>query len=214
MIVPSRVVLVILFIQIADILRRVIMSENTGKNVLTILLGSPRKEGNSEVLADALAEGAGSKGWEVRKVRLAPMNIKGCLDCRRCWTMDKPCIQNDDMCKVYGDIEAASVVAFATPLYYYSWPAQIKPVLDRLLPYAMANAEHKIDGKNAILLAACGDKDGAAFEGLKASFRLAMNFLKWEIAGEICVPDVYVKGDMALKGTKFIEEAKRLGENL
>ena len=190
------------------------MSENTRKNVLTILLGSPRKEGNSEVLANALTEGAESKDWEVRKVRLAPMNINGCLDCRRCWTMDKPCIQNDDMGKVYGDIEASSVVAFATPLYYYSWPAQIKPVLDRLLPYAMANAEHKIDGKKVILLAACGDKNGAAFEGLKTSFELAMKFLKWKIAGEICVPDVYVKGDMAAKGTKFIEEAKKLGENL
>ena len=50
------------------------------KKILTMLLGSPRKGGNSETLADALAAGAAEKGYEVRKVRLAGMTLKGCLD--------------------------------------------------------------------------------------------------------------------------------------
>ncbi|MCD7951481.1 MAG: NAD(P)H-dependent oxidoreductase [Synergistaceae bacterium] len=73
------------------------------KKILTMLLGSPRKGGNSETLADALAAGAAEKGYEVRKVRLAGMTLKGCIDCRRCWSAGTPYIQRDDMDKVYAD---------------------------------------------------------------------------------------------------------------
>ncbi|MFR5879361.1 MAG: flavodoxin family protein [Cloacibacillus evryensis] len=72
------------------------------KKVMTILLGSPRKEGNSEQLADSLAKGAGGNGYEVRKVRLAAKKLNGCLDCRKCWSAGTPCIQRDDMDSVYG----------------------------------------------------------------------------------------------------------------
>lgn len=110
------------------------------KKVLTLLLGSPRIGGNTEKLADALAEGAAEKGYEVKKVHLATLTLKGCLDCRKCWSTGKPCIQNDDMDQVYPEIEDASVIAFVSPLYFYSWSSQIKPVWDRLLPYYMPGA--------------------------------------------------------------------------
>ena len=90
------------------------------KKVMTILLGSPRKEGNSEQLADSLAKGAGGNGYEVRKVRLAAKKLNGCLDCRKCWSAGTPCIQRDDMDSVYRDITAAEVLVFASPLYFYS----------------------------------------------------------------------------------------------
>ena len=54
------------------------------KKVLTLLLGSPRIGGNTEKLADALAEGAAEKGYEVQKVHLTALTLKGCLDCRKC----------------------------------------------------------------------------------------------------------------------------------
>jgi multimeric flavodoxin WrbA len=90
------------------------------KKILTLLLGSPRIGGNTEKIADALAEGAAEKGYEARKVHLAALTLKGCLDCRKCWSTGKPCIQNDDMDQVYPEIEEASVIAFVSPLYFYS----------------------------------------------------------------------------------------------
>ena len=110
------------------------------KKILTLLLGSPRIGGNTEKLADALAEGAKVKGYEIRKVHLAALTLKGCTDCRKCWSTGKPCIQNDDMDKVYPDIEAGTVIAFVSPLYFYSWSSQIKPVWDRLLPILYAGS--------------------------------------------------------------------------
>lgn len=185
-----------------------------GKKVMTILLGSPRKEGNSEQLADSLAKGAEERGYEVRKVRLAGKKLNGCLDCRKCWSKGTPCIQQDDMAPVYEDITAAEVLVFASPLYYYSWSAQIKPVWDRLLPFFAANAKTNLKDKRAVLLATAGDTEISCFDGLKASFRLACNFANWNIAGMICAPDMYPKTDMAEKGRKYLFEAYELGKNL
>lgn len=182
--------------------------------VMTLLLGSPRAGGNTEALADALAEGAKEKGYEIRKVHLATMNLKGCIDCRKCWSTGAPCIQNDDMGQVYPDLEAASVVVFVSPLYFYSWTTQIKPVWDRLLPYYMPNAPRNVADKKTILLAAAGDAEEECFEGMKASFKLATHFLGWEVLGEICAVDIYTKGDMQAKGEKYLQRAKELGRSL
>ena len=184
------------------------------KKVLTMLLGSPRKEGHSETLADALAAGAAENGYEVRKVRLAGMTLKGCLDCRRCWSTGSPCIQRDDMDKVYEDIEAADVVAFVSPLYYFSWSSQIKPAFDRLLPFGAKAAPRELGKKKAVLLAAAGDDEAGVFDGLRATYRLTADYLGWENAGEVCAHGIYTRGEMAEKGTAWLEAAKELGGNL
>ncbi len=184
------------------------------KKILTILLGSPRAGGNTEALADALARGAEGRGYEIRKVRLSAMKLNGCIDCRKCWSTGTPCVQKDDMDKVYADIEAASVIAFASPLYYYSWSAQIKPVWDRSLPFYMPGAARTITGKKAILLAAAGDKAESKFEGMTASFKNSAEFMGFEIAGIVCAPGMYVKGDIESKGESYLAEAEALGSRL
>lgn len=184
------------------------------KKVLTLLLGSPRTGGNSEKLADALAKGAEKNGWEIRRVRAAAMNLKGCLDCRMCWSKGSPCVQNDDMDRVYADIEAADAVAFVSPVYYYSWSAQIKPIWDRMLPFSSPSAPRSIKGKKAVLLSVAGDASAEAFEGVTASFRQAAAHLGWEIAGQICADDIYVRGDMETKGAALLEQASLLGASL
>lgn len=184
------------------------------KNVLTILLGSPRAGGNTEKMADALAKGAEENGWETRKVRLAAMNIKGCLDCRGCWSTGKPCVQNDDMDKIYPDIDAASAIAFVSPVYFYSWSSQIKPVWDRLLPYGSPDSPRTIKDKKAILLTAAADDADDIFAGVTESFRHSSAFIGWEIAGEILAKGVFGKGEIETKGTVWLERAEKLGGSL
>lgn len=184
------------------------------KKVLTLLLGSPRVGGNSEKLAAALAEGAEENGWEVRRVRAAGMDLKGCADCRGCWSRGRPCVQNDDMGKVYADIEAASALAFAVPVYYFSWPAQIKPIWDRLLPFTAPGAARSVNGKKAVLLAVAGEDRDDIFGGVTASFKHSAEYLSWEIAGEILAHGIYTRGEMETKGTVWLERARTLGRGL
>jgi len=184
------------------------------KKIVTMLLGSPRIGGNTESMADAFAEGAQAKGYEVRKVHLAAMKLKGCMDCRKCWSTGKPCVQNDDMDMVYPDIEAADVVVFVSPLYFYSWSTQIKPVWDRLLPFYMPGAKRTLPHKRTALLAACGDEEEEMLEGITISFKNASRFLGWKSVGQVLAPAIYKRGDIQEKGKKYLEAAKKLGESL
>lgn len=102
------------------------------KSIL-ILLGSPRKNGNSEVLSDALAKGAQSVGHTIEKIYIQNYNIKPCTACYGCRTTNK-CVQNDDMETILNKMIKADIIVLATPVYFYSMSAQMKTLIDRTLP--------------------------------------------------------------------------------
>ena len=178
-----------------------------------ILLGSPRKDGNSEQLAGAFARGASRAGYSLQTVRMHGLKIGGCIDCRRCWTNGSHCFLNDDMREVYKTLDDADVIVFAAPLYFYSWPSQIKPAWDRLLTYYMPNSKIDMSGRRAVLLTTAGDDSDTCFDGLRKSFELACAYCKWEIVGVICATGVYEAGAIAEKGG-WLAKAESLGSNL
>ena len=53
---------------------------NESKKVL-ILLGSPRKKGNSSILAQEIAKGAQTAGARVESLYINGMDIKACQAC-------------------------------------------------------------------------------------------------------------------------------------
>ncbi|MDR3255522.1 MAG: flavodoxin family protein [Synergistaceae bacterium] len=180
---------------------------------IAILLGSPRKNGNSEQLAVSFAKGATEAGHKTQTLRTHGLKIGGCIDCRRCWTNGTHCFLHDDMIDIYQALDEADVITFAVPLYFYSWPAQIKPVWDRLLPYYTPDSKVDLTRRRAVLLATAGDASPSSFDGLRRSFELASAFCKWIIAGEICATDVYGAGEITTKGD-WLEQAEALGRGL
>lgn len=67
---------------------------------IVVLNGSPRKGGNTEIMAQAFAEAARKNQNEVSVLDVASMNICGCLGCKYCWAHKGECVQKDDMGKV------------------------------------------------------------------------------------------------------------------
>ncbi|MDR3320835.1 MAG: flavodoxin family protein [Synergistaceae bacterium] len=180
---------------------------------ITVLLGSPRKNGNSEQLAAAFTKGAAAGGHVTRAVRTHGLKIGGCIDCRRCWTNGTHCFLHDDMSEIYLALDNADVIVFAVPLYFYSWPAQIKPVWDRLLPYYMPDSKVDLKGRNSALLATAGDTAPTCFDGLRKSFELASAFCGWNIVGEICATGLHEAGEISTKGD-WLVQADALGKSL
>ena len=180
---------------------------------MLVLLGSPRKNGNSELLAQSLVKGAEEAGYKTQTIRLNGMKIGGCIDCRRCWSNGSHCFLNDDMKEVYAALDDAEVIVFASPLYFYSWAAQIKPVWDRLLPYFSENSKVDVKGRRAILLATCGDEEDKAFDGLRKCFELACEYCGWKVEGTICAHSVYPAGEIKEKGD-WLAQAEKLGKSL
>ncbi len=99
------------------------------KNIL-IISCSPRVGGNSDVLADAFANGAMASGNTVEKVNLAKKKIEFCRGCFACQTTQR-CVIRDDADLIEQKMEGADVLVFATPIYYYEMSGQMKTMLDR-----------------------------------------------------------------------------------
>jgi multimeric flavodoxin WrbA len=186
-------------------------AENIMKKIV-ILLGSPRKNGNSERLAKSFATGSESQGAHVRFFRLHNMNIKGCSDCRQCWSSGKHCIVADDMSQLYESIDNADVIVFATPLYWYSWSAQIKAVWDRMLPYVSDKAKTTVKGKQGVLLVTAGDEREDVFDAVLESFDRSASLLGLKQAGKICAHNVYDIGD--IEDGNWLDRAKELGASV
>ena len=95
------------------------------------LVSSVRRRGNTSRLTDAFLEGAAQAGCEIEKIYLADLEIAGCLGCGVCQRNGGTCVQHDDMISVSEKLLAADAIVFASPVYFYTWNAQMKTVLDR-----------------------------------------------------------------------------------
>ncbi|MEE0746092.1 MAG: flavodoxin family protein, partial [Anaerovoracaceae bacterium] len=88
---------------------------------IVILNGSPRRKGNTSALVKSFAEGAESAGHTVTEFFLDSMDIHGCKGCFGGHSSQEcPCVQKDDMIKIYPAVKDADVVVLATPLYYWN----------------------------------------------------------------------------------------------
>lgn len=105
-----------------------------------ILVGSPRVQGNTELLANAFAEGlrqqlddAGAPRHEVEILNVARMNIAHCIGCNTCFTREgNACARHDDMDKVYAALARAEILVIASPVYFYGISSQMAACIDRL----------------------------------------------------------------------------------
>ncbi|MBI4690594.1 MAG: flavodoxin family protein [Nitrospirae bacterium] len=93
-------------------------------------LGSPRKDGNTEILLGEVIKGIGDSGFGVRIYNLNQMDISPCQNCGGCEDTGT-CIIEDDMVQVYGAIKTADRVILASPIYFSGLSAQVKIMIDR-----------------------------------------------------------------------------------
>lgn len=108
------------------------------KKVL-IISTSPRKNSNSDALAEEFARGAREAGHEVEKISLIGKDIQFCRGCLACQTT-KRCVIHDDADKIIQEkMLYADVLVFATPIYYYEMSGQMKTLLDRANPLYSAD---------------------------------------------------------------------------
>ena len=97
---------------------------------IVLISTSPRKNSNSEALAEAFARGAAESGNEVETISLRGKDIRFCQGCFACQKSGK-CIIRDDMADIVEKMKLSDVIVFATPIYYYEMSGQMKTLLDR-----------------------------------------------------------------------------------
>ncbi|HQP31189.1 MAG TPA: flavodoxin family protein [Deltaproteobacteria bacterium] len=124
-----------------------------------VLLGSPRKHGNSALLAEAIAKGAKACGAEVETVFIQDRKIAACTSCYHCQKKGgKGCSIKDDMQGLYKKLIEAQAWVIASPVYWFSMSAQTKLWMDRLFALP-AYAKHPFAGKRIAVAMSYGGAD-------------------------------------------------------
>lgn len=170
------------------------------KNIL-VLNGAVKKNGNTAELLNAFIEGAESVGNNIESFYLQSMNIRGCLGCDGCKNALKdsnnPCVQKDDMTKIYSAFTKADVVVFVSPQYFGTISGPLKTVADRL--YAESNILGFEDFKReSVLLMTAGGSDYSLATGWYEIFE---KYLGWKDLGQVL-------------GTGKTEKARKLGASI
>ena len=178
---------------------------------IVILNGSPRKSGNTSALVRAFTDGAESAGNTVTEFFLESMNIHGCKGCfGGDNSQDCPCVQKDDMARIYTAIRECSVVVLASPLYYWTMSGQIRTALDRLfaLEEGKKNQLRGNGRASALLMAA----EGSGFDDAVLYFDHLMEHLQWTNLGHVLAGGNMDIGD--IEGKEELQKAFELGKSI
>ncbi len=182
------------------------VSKEHKKMKILVLTGSPRKNGNSNTLADYFIKGAEEAGHQVVSFDAAFKNVHPCIGCNSCG-MDGPCVFKDDFEFVRQNIVDADMVVFASPMYYFGLSAQLKAVIDRF--YAI-NGKIHVSKKSALLMTYANTAASQA-EPIKSHYLTLIDYLGWSDAGQVIASGVWPVG--AVNGTKYVKQAYELGKN-
>lgn len=148
---------------------------------IVVITGSPRKTGTSALLTDEFIRGAEESGHEIFRFDAAFKDVHPCIGCEKCEQGKKKCVFEDDMQILIEELLIADIVVFVTPVYYHSYSAQIKAVIDRLHGFETLMPA----GKKAILMATAAADVPYVADGLVTSHKITLRHLKWEHAGKL-----------------------------
>jgi len=178
--------------------------------------GSPRKNGNSDVLLEHILKGVRENKIIGHKVQLREFQYQACIGCEKC-RKDKICTGlKDGMSLLY-----PRSLILVSPTHNYNVTAWMKAFIDRL--YCFYNFDDNRprgwssnladQGRKAVLAAVCEqvDKDDMGFT-LEA-MRLPLKALGYEIVGELPVFGIFDKAKVMEK-KEILITASKLGADL
>lgn len=178
-----------------------------GKNIL-VVHASPRLKGNSHMLATEFERGATSAGHNVKRINVGRARIAGCIACEHCFSHEGECCQQDDMQEFYPLLRWADVLIFATPMYYYNFPAQLRAFQDRM--FCGIAKPFKIPQMG--LLLCFEDSNITRCYPVVDALKVCAEYCKQEFIGQVIVPNVYEAG--AISGNPGLVEAFEFGASL
>jgi multimeric flavodoxin WrbA len=189
--------------------------EGKQKKVI-VLLGSPRKKGNSTVLAKQIIRGVESVGGQAETVYLNGLDIKPCQGCYACRKKESSgCAVDDDMQPLYPKLVESHAWVIASPVYWFSMSAQTKIFMDRC--FALFNDDQKKNlffNKRIAIAMSYGDTDpfNSGCVNALRSFQDAYRYVGARIVGMV-YGSAEELGEIK-SNTLLMEQAEKLGKEL
>ncbi len=186
--------------------------------LLVAIYGSPRKNGNTDLMTDSFVEGALSEAKiELEKIYIRDLAISGCVACGYC---DKHgvCAQKDDMQSAYPLLEKAERIVIASPIYFYGISGQAKLFVDRSQALFMRKLKNRSEGRpvaspgarKGFFLCAGATKGKRLFDCPVLTARYFFDAIDVDYTGELCFRELDEKGAV-LSHPSALEECRKQG---
>jgi multimeric flavodoxin WrbA len=160
---------------------------------LLILVGSPRKTGNSATLAAAVQRGAEEAGSKVSLRHIDDYISNFLRDCRTCRQTNGECAIEDNFRSLFfDDFLKADGVVFCSPIYWYGLSAQTKAFFDRTFCYYAASYPDsdsvltKMSHKRIGLVLASEETYPGASLGIVHQIQEYSRYTHSELVGVVC----------------------------
>ena len=177
------------------------------------VVGSPRKDGNTDILVDEVLRGAKDAGAEVEKIFLNDLEVKPCqAECSDYCKKKGYCKIRDDMSPLYGKLFDSDAIVLGTPVYWYGPSAQLKAFIDRWYAFSHPKYIRKMRGKRVVLIAPLEETDTAAAQPLVNMIRRSLGYLEARFHNKLIV-SAGSKGAVR-RNREAMKRAYRIGSRL
>ncbi|AKB29034.1 iron-sulfur flavoprotein [Methanosarcina siciliae T4/M] len=187
--------------------------------------GSPRKNGNTDVLLESFLKGAESAGAKTGKVLLRDYSIEPCIGCERCRKTGTCTRFHDGMSLLYPEIEDAKGLILGSPTYNYNVTAQMKALIDRLYPYYNFTNDRPRryssrlagQGRKAIVFSVCEQLEIEEMGFTLGALGMPLEALGYEIVEKFPVTGYFERGAVSRDEElliKTFEAGKKMAEIL
>ena len=182
---------------------------------MLVLLGSPRKGGNSETLARIIGKSVEEGGGTVEYVYLNGLNLRPCQGCGGC-EKSGICVVKDDMEPIYNAVDQADRILLVSPVYFYSISAQCKIFGDRMQAlwarrYLLKERFRMGEGRKGYLVSTAATKGQKIFDCSILTTKYIYDAVDVEYGGEFLVKGVDAK-KAVLKYQDEMERAELFGK--
>ena len=172
---------------------------DTNMKVLGIL-GSPRREGNTEILLDEALRGASDHGGLCEKVILRDLKITPCLEIYKC-AEDGVCAIQDEMQGLFPKIIQAERLLLASPIFFYSVPALAKAMIDRcqslwVKKYILKLPVSPIADRKGVFISVAATRGKKLFDGVRLTVRYFFDAIDVAYSDELFVRGADEKGEV------------------
>jgi len=190
--------------------------EESNMKVLGIM-GSPRRQSNTEILLDKALEGAREAGAEVEKVLVSKLKISPCLEIYAC-RKDGNCAIKDDMQSLYKKLLEAGHVILASPMFFYGITSQAKAVVDRcqalwVRKHVLGMGKEDKRERRGVFISVGATRGTKLFDGAVLTVRYFFDAIGVKYSGDLLVRGIDNKAQIKEHPTA-LEDAFRLGQEL
>jgi len=181
------------------------------------IMGSPRRQSNTEILLDRALAGAKEMGAEVEKVAVSELKIQPCLEIYAC-RKDGKCAIKDDMQQLYEKLLKADHIAFASPIFFYGLTSQAKAIVDRcqalwVRKYVLGLGKEDRRIRRGVFISVGATQGERLFDGVVLTVRYFFDAIGVKYAGDLLIRGIDGKAKIREHATA-LQDAFRIGQQL